>query len=413
MQEKELIPHLYRTEFRKIAAVLCRSLGIEHISVAEDLVGDTFLLAAETWGLKGIPQNPAAWLYTVAKNKAKDLLKRNTLFTQKISPQIKNSTNEAEITDIDLSVQNIQDSQLQMMFAICHPGIPPEAQIGLSLRILCGFSIDEIADAFLTNKETINKRLYRAKEKLKEIQVKIELPPNSEIDRRIENVLTTLYLLFNEGYYSSSRNQVLRKDLCLEAMRLTHMLTENENTDKPFVNALIALMCFHASRFEARINPKGELILYEDQDISLWNSELVSQGEHFLNKAATGNVISKYHLEAAIAYWHTVVNNDVQKWEKILSLYNQLLIIEYSPIAALNRTYALAKVYGSDQAITEAEKLKLDNNHLYHTLLGELYTNIDDEKAIQHWQVALKLARSSADKKLISGKIKKLSNKIA
>ncbi len=413
MQERELIPHLYRTEFRKIAAVLCRSLGIEHISVAEDLVGDTFLLAAETWGLKGIPQNPAAWLYTVAKNKAKDLLKRNTLFTQKISPQIKNSTDEAEITDIDLSVQNIQDSQLQMMFAICHPGIPPEAQIGLSLRILCGFSIDEIADAFLTNKETINKRLYRAKEKLKEIQVKIELPQNSEIDRRIENVLTTLYLLFNEGYYSSSRNQVLRKDLCLEAMRLTHMLTENENTDKPFVNALLALMCFHASRFEARINPKGELILYEDQDIALWNSELVTQGEHFLNKAATGNVISKYHLEAAIAYWHTVVNNDVQKWEKILSLYNQLLIIEYSPIAALNRTYALAKVYGSGQAITEAEKLKLDSNHLYHTLLGELYTNIDDEKAIQHWQNALKLARSSADKKLISGKIKKLSNKIA
>jgi len=413
MQEKELIPHLYRTEFRKITAVLCRSLGIEHISVAEDLVGDTFLLAAETWGLKGIPQNPAAWLYTVAKNKAKDLLKRNTLFTQKISPQIKNSTDDAEIIDIDLSVQNIQDSQLQMMFAICHPGIPSEAQIGLSLRILCGFSIDEIADAFLTNKETINKRLYRAKEKLKEIQVKIELPPNSEIDRRIENVLTTLYLLFNEGYYSSSRNQVLRKDLCLEAMRLTHMLTENENTDKPFVNALLALMCFHASRFEARINPKGELVLYEEQDITLWNNELIIQGEYFLNKAATGNVISKYHLEAAIAYWHTVVNNDVQKWEKILSLYNQLLIIEYSPIAALNRTYALAKVYGNCQAIAEAEKLKLDNNHLYHTLLGELYINIDDDKAIRHWQDALKLARSSADKKLISGKIKKLSNKIA
>src|ERR1700749_3299428 len=318
MQEKELIPHLYRTEFRKITAVLCRSLGIEHISVAEDLVGDTFLLAAETWGLKGIPQNPAAWLYTVAKSQGKDLLKRNTLFTQKISPQIKNSTDEVQVTDIDLSVQNIQDSQLQMRFAICHPGIPPEAQIGLSLRILCGFSIDEIADAFLTNKETINKRLYRAKEKLKQVKVKIELPADTEIDKRIENVLTTLYLLFNEGYYSSSHNSVLRKDRFLEAMRLTHLCTENEHTDKPFVNALLALMCFHASRFEARINPKGELVLYEEQDISLWNSELVIQGEYFLNKAATGSVISKYHLEAAIAYWHTVVNNDVQKWEKIL-----------------------------------------------------------------------------------------------
>jgi RNA polymerase sigma-70 factor (ECF subfamily) len=408
MQEKELIPHLYRTEFRKITAVLCRSLGIEHISVAEDLVGDTFLLAAETWGLKGLPQNPAAWLYTVAKNKAKDLLKRNTLFSQKISPQIKNSTEEAFETDIDLSVQNIRDSQLQMMFAICHPGIPPEAQIGLSLRILCGFSIDEIADAFLTNKETINKRLYRAKEKLKQIKVKIELPPDTEIDKRIENVLTTLYLLFNEGYYSSSRNSVLRRDLCLEAMRLTHMLTENENTDKPFVNASLALMCFHSSRFEARINPKGELILYEEQDTSLWNNELILQGEYYLNKAATGNILSKYHLEAAIAYWHTVINNDTEKWEKILSLYNQLLMIEYSPIAALNRTYALAKVYGNEQAITEAEKLALADNHLYHSLLGELYSTIDKTKAVEHLESALKLSRSAADKKVIKDKINKL-----
>jgi RNA polymerase sigma-70 factor (ECF subfamily) len=408
MQEKELIPHLYRTEFRKITAVLCRSLGIEHISVAEDLVGDTFLLAAETWGLKGLPQNPAAWLYTVAKNKAKDLLKRNTVFSQKISPEIKHSTEEAFESDIDLSVQNIRDSQLQMMFAICYPGIPPEAQIGLSLRILCGFSIDEIADAFLTNKETINKRLYRAKEKLKQVKVKIELPPDAEIDKRIENVLTTLYLLFNEGYYSSSRNSVLRKDLCLEAMRLTHMLTENENTDKPFVNASLALMCFHASRFEARIDPKGELVLYEEQDKSLWNNELILQGEYYLNKAATGNVLSKYHLEAAIAYWHTVINNDTEKWEKILSLYNQLLVIEYSPIAALNRTYALAKVYGNEQAIAEAEKLALVDNHLYHSLLGELYATIDKTKAIEHLASALKLSRSAADKKVIKDKISKL-----
>jgi RNA polymerase sigma factor (sigma-70 family) len=409
MQEKELIPHLYRTEFRKIAAVLCRSLGLEHISIAEDIVGDTFLLAAETWGLKGIPQNPTAWLYTVAKNKAKDLLKRNTIFSQKVSPELKNSTEEKYETDIDLSVQNIRDSQLQMMFAICHPGLPAEAQIGLSLRILCGFSIDEIADAFLTNKETINKRLYRAKERLKQVKAKIELPPDSEIDKRTENVLTTIYLLFNEGYYSSNTNTVLRKDLCLEAMRLNHMLTENKITDKPAVNALLALMCFHSSRFEARIDPKGELILYDEQDTTLWNKELIKQGEYYMNKAATGNSLSRFHIEAAIAYWHTIINDDAGKWEKILSLYNQLLIIEYSPIAALNRTYALSKVNGKEQAIAEAEKLDLGGNHLYHSLLGELYSTIDNNKAIQHLQQALKLSRSSADKKVISDKIKKLS----
>ncbi len=409
MQEKELIPHLYRTEFRKIAAVLCRSLGIEHISIAEDIVGDTFLLAAETWGLKGIPQNPAAWLYTVAKNKAKDLLKRNTIFSQKISPELKNSDTEVYETDIDLSVQNIRDSQLQMMFAICHPDLPAEAQIGLSLRILCGFSIDEIADAFLTNKETINKRLYRAKERLKQVKAKIELPPASEITKRIENVLTTLYLLFNEGYYSSSTNTVLRQDLCLEAMRLTHMLTENKSTDEPSVNALLALMCFHASRFEARIDLKGELILYHKQDISLWNNKLIKRGEYYMNRAATGHLLSKYHIEAAIAYWHTIVNNDAEKWEKILSLYNQLLIIEYSPIAALNRTYALSKVYGNGPAIAEAEKLDLGGNHLYHALLGELYSSVDNQRAIQHLEKALKLSRSAADKKVILNKIKKLN----
>ncbi|WP_426667485.1 RNA polymerase sigma factor [Mucilaginibacter sp. McL0603] len=408
MQEKELIPHLYRTEFRKITSVLAKTFGMEHTEVAEDLVSDTFLLAAETWGLKGIPQNPVAWLYTVAKNKAKDLLKRDAIFSQKVSPHIQYTTDEKHEIEIDLSVKNIEDSQLQMMFAICYPGISSEAQIGLSLRILCGFSIDEIADAFLTNKETINKRLYRAKEKLKEDKVKIELPSDTEIDKRIENVLTTLYLLFNEGYYSSSSNSVLRKDFCLEAMRLTHMLTENENTNKPYVSALLALMCFHASRFEARIDSNDELILYEDQDTSLWNQELILRGEYYLNKAATGNYLSKYHLEAAIAYWHTVTGKDADKWPRILSLYNQLLITEYSPIAALNRTYALAKVYGNEEAIVEAEKLELGNNNLYHTLLGELYSTIDTNMAIEHFELAIKLSRSAADKKVIKGKIIKL-----
>ncbi|HVS91671.1 MAG TPA: DUF6596 domain-containing protein [Mucilaginibacter sp.] len=408
MQEKELIPHLYRTEFRKITAVLCRLFGIEHITIAEDIVGDTFLLAAETWGLKGIPANPAAWLYVVAKNKARDFLKRSTIFNEKVSPEVQYSADQSHEIEIDLSATNINDSQLQMMFAICYPGIPSESQIGLSLRILCSFSIDEIADAFLTNKETINKRLYRAKEKLKQDKVKIEMPPPAEISKRIENVLTTLYLLFNEGYYSTNRNTVLTKDLCLEAMRLTHMLTESESTAMPEVNALLALMCFHASRFEARVDKNGELILYEDQDITLWNKELIRQGEYYLNRAAKGDVISKYHLEAAIAYWHTAERNSPEKWEKVLSLYNRLLMVEYSPIAALNRTYALAKVYGNEIAITEAEKLGLEQSQLYHSLLGELYSDVDRQKANEHFTIALKLTKTAADRKVIRKKIEQL-----
>ncbi|OCX53304.1 RNA polymerase subunit sigma [Mucilaginibacter sp. PPCGB 2223] len=398
-KEKELIPQLYRTEFRKLVSVLSRSFGLEHIELAEDIVSEAFLTAAETWGIKGIPNNPVAWLYTVAKNTAKDQLKRHNLFEGKITTYLQQDHNTAYETEIDLSTQNIRDSQLQMMFAICHPVIPPEAQIGLSLRILCGFSIDEIADAFLTNKENINKRLFRARQKLKEARIAIEVPPVTEIDKRIETVLTTVYLLFNEGYYSQSHNAILRRDLCLEAMRLNYLLLENPATNTPAVNALMALMCFHSSRFDSRLDEHGEVVLYDDQDSSLWNQELIAKGNYYLNMAARGDTLSTYHLEAGIAYWHT--NRSAEKWQHILQLYNKLLQLRYSPIAALNRTYALYKVYGKAAAIAEAEKLKLDNSHLYHCLLGNLYTDEDNQKAIEHYNTAIKLTKSSVDKKAI------------
>jgi predicted RNA polymerase sigma factor len=236
-------------------------------------------------------------------------------------------------------------------------------------------------------------------------KIKIEQPTATEIDERLSAVLMTLYLLFNEGYYSSSRDTTLRKDLCLEAMRLTYLLIENEQTNKPFVNALLSLMCVHSSRFDARLNQHGETILYEDQDAGRWNQELITKGEYFLDQASHGDKISKYHLEAGIAYWHTNKADTKEKWEGILQLYNQLLLIEYSPIAALNRTYALAKVNGKKEAIIEAEKIKLADNHLYHSLLGELYTDLDNARAISHFQTALTLAKSAADKTLISKKI--------
>src|SRR6185295_11124907 len=265
-----------------------------------------------------------------------------------------------------------------MMFALCNPILPLESQVALTLRILCGFGIEEIADAFLTNRETINKRLSRGKEKLRNAGIEIRLPASGEINQRIDAVLTSLYLLFNEGYYSSSRDHVLRKDFCLEAMRLTGLMAENEQTDLPRVDALLALMCFHASRFDARTDEKGEIIRYDEQDIELWNDELISTGHYYLNKASRGKELSRYHLEAGIAYWHTIKNDSAEKWENILQLYNQLLCILYSPVSALNRTYALSKIKGKPAAIREAEKLGLTKNHLYHVLLGYLYEGIDN-----------------------------------
>ena len=412
MQEQELIPHLFRTEYRKIISVLCKHFGMEHLEMAEDMVSDTFLLAAETWGLKGLPKNPTGWLYTVSKNKILDVLKHDKLFQQKIVPELMHDQTGITEKEIDWSVQNINDSQLQMMFAICHPCISAEAQIGLALNILCGFGVEEIADAFLSNKETIYKRLSRAKEKLKSENIKIELPAQKEINQRLETVLTTLYLLFSEGYYSTSQNTTLRQELCVEAMRLNLMLIQNQLTNIPSANALMSLMCFHSSRFDARINSNGEIVLYEDQDENLWNRELIQNGEYYLNQASTGKSLSKFHLEAAIAYWHTQKKETKEKWENILQLYNRLLQIEYSPMAALNRTYALSKANGKADAIKEAEKLNLSENHLYHSLLGNLYTDIDNTKAINHLQTALSLAKTSADKAVLASNIAALKTEI-
>ncbi len=259
----------------------------------------------------------------------------------------------------------------------------------------------------LTNKETVNKRLFRAKEKLRTEKIKIEFPGPSEIKNRLDTVLTTLYLLFNEGYYSESQDEVLRNDLCLEAMPLA-FAHEHEVTHQPAVNALMSLMCFHASRFNARKNSNGEMVLYQDQDESLWDQELISRGAWYLHQASKGNGLSKYHLEASIAYWHTRKADTKEKWESILQLYNKLLQIEYSPVAALNRTYALSKANGKMEAIAEAEKLNLPDNHFYCMLLGELYSGIDPDKAKLNFGMALNLAKTKTDKETIRRRLETL-----
>jgi RNA polymerase sigma-70 factor (ECF subfamily) len=254
----------------------------------------------------------------------------------------------------------------------------------------------------------VYKRIQRAKEKLKEGRIRIEHPSVADIGERLETVLTTIYLLYSEGYYSISQNTTLRKELCAEAMRLNFLLVDNQLTDRPEVSALLSLMCFHSSRFEARTNQNGEMVLYEDQDESLWNQELIERGKYYLGRASTGEKLSRYHLEAAIAYWHTHKEDSREKWEHILDLYNHLLAIEYSPVAALNRVFALAKVSGKQAAIQEALRLNLTNNHFYYSLLGNLYTGIDQGKAVGHYETAIKLAHSEADKAILFRNIRQM-----
>ena len=407
--QNSIIPQLFRSEYRKLVSVLSYRFGMEHIEAAEDIVSDTFLSATESWAIKGIPENPTAWLYTVAKNKARNYLNRNNLFDAKITPVLQSESSHGEEIDLDFSEKNISDSQLAMIFTICNPVISGHLQISLALNLLCGFGIQEIADAFLTNKETVYKRLQRAKEKLKIANIRIQQPKRAEITGRLETVLTTIYLLFSEGYYSTSQHTVLRKEFCEEAIRLNYLLTENPLTDLPNSSALLSLMCFHASRFDARTGSSGEMILYQDQDERLWNLEMIEKGIFFLNRASEGDKVSHFHLEAAIAYWHTKKADTKEKWEQILQLYNSLLILKFSPLAALNRTYALSKTEGKVVAIAEAEKLNLSDNQFYYVLLGNLYSEIDNKKALSNFSAALSLATGEADRKTIERYIAELN----
>jgi RNA polymerase sigma-70 factor (ECF subfamily) len=409
MKNNDIISNLFRSEFSKIVAVLSNLFGIKHIEIAEDIASETFLIAMETWPYRGIPKNPSAWLLAVAKNKAKNHFTRNNIFRDKVAKQLQESRTEE--FSLDLSDKNIADSQLQMLFAVCHPTISKKSQISLALRILCGFGIDEIADAFLTNKETINKRLQRAKEKLRSENIQMEIPQNDQLLPRLDSALRTIYLVFNEGYYSEHNSSIIRKELCLEAMNLCYFLLQNDLTNTSSSNSLMSLMCFHSSRLEARLTDKGEIILYQDQDENLWNTELIEKGFYYLQQASKWEIASKYYLEASIAYWHTFKKDTKEKWESIFKLYNLLLKIDYTPIADLNRIFALSKIKGNKRALTEVEKLNLKDNHFYHLLLSELYKGSDENKEKMALENSLKLCKTETERKFIRKKIEKFQKR--
>lgn len=401
-----MLPNLFRTEYGKIVAVLVRSFGIARVGEAEDIASDTFLLAAETWGTKGLPANPTGWLYTTAKNRALDQLRRKGVFTAKIRPELQRAEATSKLPEPDFSPAGFDDSQLRMIFALCHPELNTETQVALCLRILCGFGIEEIAGAFLATRSTVNKRLTRGKSRLRKVMTSLELPTEAALPARLEGVLTTLYLLFNEGYYATGTDTGFRRDLCADAIRLTLFLTKNERTNQPRVNALLALMCFHTSRFDARLSADGDLIDYDEQDRSLWDERLVDQGRYFLERATAGGEAGRYQLEAAIAFLHTDPEPGPDKWPNVLALYNRLLMRAYSPVAALNRTYAFSRVHGPQAALAEALKINLRGHLGYQLLLGELYREMNNKTAAEeHFGLALTFTRNPAVLRRIAGKL--------
>jgi RNA polymerase sigma factor (sigma-70 family) len=407
----DLTDHLFRHESGKMVAVLSRLLGLQNLETAQDIVQDTLLQAMNTWSFNSIPENPSGWLYRVAKNKAIDFLRRQKRFKE-ITPQysyLLQSEYTLASTVNNLFLENeIQDSQLRMMFACSHPAIAEESQIALTLKTLCGLNTTEIAKAFLTNEETITKRIYRAKEKIKSEKIELSVPQGKELPQRLNVVLKSLYLLFNEGYNSSHPDLLIRDDLCQEAMRLVYILTTNIITNLPKSNALLALMCFQASRLQSRLDDKGNIILLKYQDRSKWYKPLIARGKIYLERSVETADVSTYHIEAAIASLHAVAPTFEQTdWKSIYDLYETLYQLQPVPIVALNKAIASGYATSKKKALEELLKIKgLENYYLYHTSVGELYFELQDKKmAKKFYETALHLTNSKQEQQLLKNKI--------
>lgn len=406
-----LVAHLFRHESGKMLSALTRLLGFQNLEVAQDIVQDSLLQALNAWRFGTVPDNPAAWLYRVAKNKAIDHLRRQKRI-KNVEPQyayLLESEYYLASTMNSLFVENeIRDSQLRMIYACCHPSIPEESQIALVLKTLCGLSVAEIARAFISNDDTIAKRIFRAKEKIRSEGIEMEVPVGEELFARTNAVLHSIYLLFNEGYHSSHPDQLIRSELCEEAMRLCHLLTQNELIRRPRIFALLALMHFQASRLNTRLDDEGNITLLKHQDRARWNRSLITRGFELLERAAEPFETSTYHLEAAIAAIHASAPSFEQTdWKSIYDLYELLYQYQPNPVVALNKAIASAYAVSRQHAIEELKRIKgLEKHHLYFASLGEIYLELDERKSAKDcFEKALYLTTSQKEQQLLRHKI--------
>lgn len=415
----KLVDHLFRHESGKLIAVLTKVFGPDQLELVEDVVQDSLVEAMQNWTYHGIPKNPSGWLYRVAKNKAINLLKQG----QAKNRNAKHAAAQLKVEDLQLSSESffsekeIQDDQLRMIFTCCHPAITSDSQIALALKTLCGFSIPEIASAFLTPQENINKRLVRARKTLREQQIPFAVPTGAALAPRLKAVLETTYLLFNEGYQASSGDQLIKYELVEEAIRMVHLLIDHPAiTTKQTAYALLALMQLNAARFTARQNEQGDIITLEHQNRAEWDKALIDNGLISLQKAEPHRYLSKYHILAIISSYHcTAPRFEQTNWPGILQEYDRFLLIDNSPIVQLNRCIALAKVEGAQPAIETLRAIKgLDNYHLFYSILAEFQIELQDwASAIKTLQMAEPLATLEKEKTLIQGRINFCLKKLA
>jgi len=410
---RELDDHLFRRESGRMVAALTRIFGVHNLDLAEDVVQDAFVRALEVWRMRGVPENPAAWLMTAAKNRALDVLRRERTartFAPEMGRLLDTEWTLSPAVNEAFEVHTIRDEQLRMMFSCCHPRLNEEVQVALILNILCGFSAGEIASAFLTGRAAVEKRISRGKKTLSESARLFDLA-DTDFSSRLGTVHRALYLLFNEGYHGSSRELTVRADLCAEAIRLVMLLRQFAPADTPATNALAALMHLHAARLATRIDGDGELSPLPEQDRSRWDARLIDEGLALLDRSATGDELTSFHLEAAIAAEHLRAASIADtSWETIVTLYDRLMTLESSPVVELNRAIAIGERDGAEaglaalSAITNRERLA--EYPFYHAAMAELELKRgrgNDARA--HYAAAIRLSRNPMERRFLERRV--------
>jgi RNA polymerase sigma-70 factor (ECF subfamily) len=413
VQIHSLVDHFFRHQSGRLVAVLTRVFGLQNLELVEDVVQGALLQALETWKIHGVPEDPAAWMYRVARNKALDLIRHRQL-ADRLNPEWRSlQAGRSEPMELDwIFLSNeIADSQLRMIFTCCHPELPEESQIALTLKTLCGFTTQEIARALVTTEANVKKRIARAKHEFLNREVLFEVPAGDALKTRLGPVHTVLYLLFNEGYSSSKPEELIRKDLCEEAIRLCLLLFEHPASKSEETAALLALMLLHASRFDARLNPDGSMLLLEEQNRALWNRDLMALGLQYLGQSAKGNQITRYHLEAAIAAEHSLAPSFAETdWQAILELYDDLNRVHPSPIHALNRAIVIAQISGPDAGIAAIHRIEgletLADYLLLHATIGEFHRRAGRAvEACECFREAMKYTVSLSEQRLLERRL--------
>src|SRR5262245_28284080 len=405
-EPRALVEHFFRHESGRLVAVLTRSLGIRRLALVEDVVQAALVQALETWSRRGVPDEPAGWLYRTARNLAIDALRRERVHDRAL-PRL---TDDAERESAPLEPQfadEIGDEPLRLLFVSCHEEVPAESRVAIALKTLCGFSTSEIARALLTTEANVQKRIERARDRLRELDVDFDTPAADQLDARLDAVLAVVYLLFSQGCHVTHGELPIRRDLCDEARRLTRMLAAHPVGDVPAVYALLALMCFHAARFDARVDLDGAIVLLEEQNRSTWNWSDVREGMEWLGKPAAGDELTRYHVEAGIAWEHcraaTFADTD---WRRIAELYDMLERIAPSPLHALNRAVAEAYLHGPqaglDRLAAVPKEIVPTRYPGWYVVIGEFHFRLGQRADAAHaWREALSLTTARADQEFL------------